>query len=350
MLNKLIEHDILLVNMKGCAYVARPTKDGLDYFPLDVDTFEDEKIEAIAGEFGIKGELAVIKLLCAVYKKGYFIVWNDLTKATLLKRLPGVSKELLDHIVIRLVTWGFFNEDLFNSAKVLTSENIQAVYFEATKRRKSPKPSKYLINGSNNNSSSVVNANINTQSKVKESKVNKSKVNNKKQEKDFVEELSSSQQFIEHPFGSDKLGELIAYYSKNVSPATPINITDLEYDLNDFNGDLELMKDAVNICARENKRTYNYFSGILKRWRATGVKTHDDYLDSERKWQEEKLSASKQTYRQPVRQEMLPDWVDNPIPEQKLSAEKQLELEKQLAETLGITLDELHEQQKENGL
>ncbi len=52
--------------------MARPTKDGLDYFPLDVDIFEDEKIEAIAGEFGIKGELAVIKLLCAVYKKGYF--------------------------------------------------------------------------------------------------------------------------------------------------------------------------------------------------------------------------------------------------------------------------------------
>ncbi len=55
--------------------MARPTKDGLDYFPLDVDVFEDEKIEAIAGEFGIKGELAVIKLLCAVYKKGYFIRW-----------------------------------------------------------------------------------------------------------------------------------------------------------------------------------------------------------------------------------------------------------------------------------
>lgn len=49
--------------------MARPTKNGLDYFPLDVHIFEDEKIEAIAGEFGIKGELAVIKLLCAVYEK-----------------------------------------------------------------------------------------------------------------------------------------------------------------------------------------------------------------------------------------------------------------------------------------
>lgn len=312
--------------------MARPTKDGLDYFPFDVDMFEDEKIEAIAGEFGIKGELAVVKLLCAVYKKGYFIVWNDLTKATLLKRLPGMSKELLDQIVIRLVTWEFFHEDLFNSAKVLTSKNIQAIYFEATKRRKSPKPTKYVINENNKYIQNEVNVDINAQSKVKETKVNKSKVNNKKQEKNFVEELSYSQQFIEHPFGSDKLGELIAYYSKNVSPATPVNITDLEYDLNDFNGDLELMKDAVNICARENKRTYNYFSGILKRWRATGVKTHDDYLDSERKWQEEKQTTPKQSYyRQPVRQETMPDSVVNPVPEEKLSPEEQAKLDAEIA-------------------
>ena len=145
--------------------MARPTKSGLDYFPLDVDIFEDEKIEAIAGEFGIKGELAVIKLLCAVYKKGYFVVWNDLTRATLLKRLPGVSKELLEQIVIRLVTWGFFDEDLFNSAKVLTSENIQARYLEATKRRKPTKPLKYLINANNNSQAEGVNVNINPQSK-----------------------------------------------------------------------------------------------------------------------------------------------------------------------------------------
>ena len=89
--------------------MARPTKNGLDYSPLDVHIFEDEKIEAIAGEFGIKGELAVIKLLCAVYEKGYFVVWNDLTKAKLLKRLPGTSKDLLEQVVNRLVTWEFFN-------------------------------------------------------------------------------------------------------------------------------------------------------------------------------------------------------------------------------------------------
>lgn len=42
--------------------MARPNKMGLDYFPFDVDFFNDEKIVAISGEFGIKGEIVVIKL------------------------------------------------------------------------------------------------------------------------------------------------------------------------------------------------------------------------------------------------------------------------------------------------
>ena len=46
--------------------MARPNKMGLDYFPFDVDFFNDEKIVAISGEFGIKGEIVVIKLLCDV--------------------------------------------------------------------------------------------------------------------------------------------------------------------------------------------------------------------------------------------------------------------------------------------
>ena len=56
--------------------MARQTKEGLKYFSFDVDFFDDEKIGAISGEFGIKGEITAIKLLCAVYRNGYFTVWR----------------------------------------------------------------------------------------------------------------------------------------------------------------------------------------------------------------------------------------------------------------------------------
>ena len=318
--------------------MARPAKEGLDYFPLDVGIFEDEKIEAIAGEFGIKGELAVIKLLCAIYKKGYFILWDDLSQATLLKRLPGVSKEMLNQIVNRLVLWGFFDKELFDSVKVLTSENIQATFFEATKRRKTPKPTKYIVNVNNNSQSETVNADINTQSKVKESKVNKSKVNKKETESSInpsSPETSVEKAFFEEPLGEEKLTELIRYYSQNVSPATPVNITDLQYDLADFDGDLELLKEAVNICARNNERRYSYFAGILKNWRANGVKTYADYLNNERE-RADKKTQNKQYQNKPVRQEKVPEWMNQENgEEEKVSPEEQAEFERQMQELLG---------------
>ncbi|HHX0225099.1 TPA: Lin1244/Lin1753 domain-containing protein [Enterococcus faecalis] len=313
--------------------MARPAKEGLDYFPLDVGIFEDEKIEAIAGEFGIKGELAVIKLLCAIYKKGYFILWDDLSQATLLKRLPGVSKEMLNQIVNRLVLWGFFDKELFDSVKVLTSENIQATFFEATKRRKTPKPTKYIVNVNSNFQSETVNADINTQSKVKESKVNK------KETESCINpsspETSVEKAFFEEPLGEEKLTELIRYYSQNVSPATPVNITDLQYDLADFDGDLELLKEAVNICARNNERRYSYFAGILKNWRANGVKTYADYLNNERE-RVDKKTQNKQYQNKPVRQEKVPEWMNQANgEEEKLSPEEQAEFERQMQELLG---------------
>lgn len=125
--------------------MARPNKTGLDYFPFDVDFFEDEKIIAISGEFGIKGEITAIKLLCAIYRNGYFILWNDLLKYKLLRNLPGISPELIESIVNRLVLWEFFDKALFDSVKVLTSRGIQKRYFEASKRRKIAGNFPYLL-------------------------------------------------------------------------------------------------------------------------------------------------------------------------------------------------------------
>ena len=81
----------------------------------------------------------------------------------------------------------FFDEDLFNTEKVITSRGIQKRFIEATKRRKESAITHYnLINVNNevvnvsNNSVSVNamqhNVSNSTQSKVNESKLNKSKL------------------------------------------------------------------------------------------------------------------------------------------------------------------------------
>lgn len=155
--------------------MARPNKIGLDYFPFDIDFFEDEKIEAIFVEFGIKGEITVVKLLCAIYRNGYFILWNDRLKIKLLKNLPGISSELLEQIINRLVKWDFFNESLFNSASILTSLGIQKRYFSVIKRRKQNEDYPYLLINEYNKPINVVNNEINVDNNATKKRKGKEK-------------------------------------------------------------------------------------------------------------------------------------------------------------------------------
>lgn len=269
--------------------MARPTKDGLDYFPLDVDVFEDEKIEAIAGEFGLKGEIAVIKLLCAIYKKGYFILWNDLTQATLLKRLPGVSKEMLNQIVNRLVIWGFFDKKLFDSVEVLTSENIQATYFEATKRRKSPKPTKYVINVNNNTQDEIVNDDINPQSKVKESKVNKIK--------DYEEDIGVYE-FIQKSWGK---------------PPTGILQGALGPWIREWGSEMMLFAFQT---AYENdadmRGLKKYVGRILDTWKSKNVSTLQDAVKVKEDWEAKNKQKTFSNFQPKTRKEPIPNWLDDP--------------------------------------
>lgn len=187
--------------------MARPKKIGLDYFPFDVDMFDDEKMVCIAGEFGIKGEITAVKLLCAVYRNGYFLEWNEVVKLKLLRQLPGISAELLEQILNRLVRWGFFDASLFGSVKVLTSEGIQRRYFEAVKRRYPLDKLPYLLVNVNNNPINVNNNSINADKnpQIKRNKNKKSAdADKKKPETKFPQSSTSSTDVIEEDLEGER--------------------------------------------------------------------------------------------------------------------------------------------------
>ena len=167
--------------------MARPKKTGLDYFPFDVDFFSDEKIVAISGKFGIKGEMVAIRLLTAIYRNGYFIEWTEMLKMKLLKEIPSISPNLLTEIVQRLARWNFFDEELLSSASVLTSRGIQKRYFEAMKRNSLSESLPYLLVSATKTPISAtktpISATKTPQSKGKESKVNNISFLNKKKQK-----------------------------------------------------------------------------------------------------------------------------------------------------------------------
>lgn len=116
--------------------MARPIKTGLNYFPLPVNEFDDEKYLAIRGEYGSVGELALIKLQCILYEKGYYLHWIPIVRAKLLAQISNeLNKDQMDALINSAIEYGFFNADVFKEHDILTSKKIQANWLYAVKRR-----------------------------------------------------------------------------------------------------------------------------------------------------------------------------------------------------------------------
>jgi hypothetical protein len=162
--------------------MANKLKDGLDYFSFDVDFFSDDKIELISAEYGLKGEMIAIRLLCQIYRNSYYYQWGNDEALLFAKRVGnGVTGALVNEVVVGLVKRSFFDKGVFDSFGILTSAGIQKRYIEAAKRRQvvNINPNLCLIDlsifkGVNINNGNVYinseNDNINSQRKGKEKK------------------------------------------------------------------------------------------------------------------------------------------------------------------------------------
>jgi hypothetical protein len=114
--------------------MTRPIKQGVDYFPLDVDIDVDDKFTLVEAQHGLEGFALVIKLFMKIYKNGYYYSWAEKERLLFLRR-TGVKKKLLDGVVSSCVKWGIFDKGKFRKYKILTSKGIQKRYFEIVKRR-----------------------------------------------------------------------------------------------------------------------------------------------------------------------------------------------------------------------
>lgn len=108
--------------------MGRPTKTGLDYFPLDVDI--DDCVELIEAEHGLAGFSIVIKLWQKIYKNGYYIDWNK-DMALLFARRINTEVTLINNVINSCLLRNLFNKPMFEKHKVLTSSGIQKRYVTA---------------------------------------------------------------------------------------------------------------------------------------------------------------------------------------------------------------------------
>lgn len=114
--------------------MSRPSRTGLDYFPLDTTILNDIKIRRIKKQFGAEAFLLYISLLCDIYSNGYYIEATDDYLFDQGEKL-GIPENSVLEIILACVKIGLFCEEFFMEHRILTSKSIQDRFSLATKKR-----------------------------------------------------------------------------------------------------------------------------------------------------------------------------------------------------------------------
>ena len=184
--------------------MARPTKQGLDYFPFDVGFFaDDDRIRNLKLRHHANGLIVYIRILCDVYKEGYYLpvkCWEDyvLGLADEFKMSVNAVEQVITFLrtraLLRIFRKGKDDLSGFDGDAVITSHGIQLRYAEAVKdnRKRGLEEVRrdfWLLSNEeeakiftscksrNNENKSEIKPNKSEINPTKESKVNESKLN-----------------------------------------------------------------------------------------------------------------------------------------------------------------------------
>jgi len=253
--------------------MARPLKQSIDYFPLDVRF--DDKINFFTLETKGVGLALLIKIWQKTYggDKGYYLIYDKFAKMSLVQELGLTQGQIDDLIKLAVESYELFDINILKRYSVLTSKAIQKRYFEAAKRKvsikcepeyllvdiseypnvdcseKTAKTSRKRVSVNNtpqNDAKTTVSVGINSQSKVKKSKVKETKVNNNNNNIYNKEKEKTSKKEKEKDFPSQLLKTFKSTYKE---------IIGVEY--------LDLGRDKSNLMRIFNKlKSLGTFEGL----------------------------------------------------------------------------------------
>jgi len=110
--------------------MARPIKEGMDYFPHDVNAHTDKKIEALRALYGNNGYAFYFIMLEQIYQEPTFEL--DVSDAEtreetfqILSRKVSVTLEEFKQILNTSLKWGCFDKDLYTTQGIITSNGIK---------------------------------------------------------------------------------------------------------------------------------------------------------------------------------------------------------------------------------
>lgn len=287
--------------------MARPKKEGLDYFPVDVNILNDIKTKKLIRSYGTKTVAILIYLLSAIYRdNGYYLQYDDDLKFIIADEFD-FEESFVENVILKMVEVDFFNKEMFEQHKILTSEGIQKRFIKASERRvfvnilstyclinDSLTEFMYTETPAESNKcmqkprSSGVSAYKGTQSKVN------IKVKNKLNSKLNKKLVTSSNET------DNDVQELITMYQENFGVCNSLVINDIQNSLTMFDKDVIIESFRLSI-GKDNP--YLYMKGIWKKWKDEGVITLEQVRANNERHEKNKPTNKKGGYVEP-----LPDW------------------------------------------
>lgn len=295
--------------------MARPRKDGLDYYPMDVNFLGDIKVKKVIRSHGIQAVAVILHLLGTVYRdNGYYATYDDDILFITADEL-NLEESYVKSVVEKLLEVDFFNREQAKKNKVLTSIGIQERYRKATERRISVNINHSLC--IQKPRSTEENVYKSTQSKVKESKVKESSTS----------DLAEAPEFSK---SETAVSDIFEFYQNNIGMMTPYVQQNVIHWINDTSPELVML--AIEKAVKENVLKFSYAEAILKSWLNQGVKTKAEALAEMNR----RAQAGRNGYQKRNEfVETLPDWAkDTPKPKkqaEKLDPAKEQELLDQIS-------------------
>ncbi|EON3042989.1 Lin1244/Lin1753 domain-containing protein [Enterococcus hirae] len=294
--------------------MARPYKQGVDYYSLDVDFLKDIKYRKIRRSCGSQTCEILLCLLGYIYgDMGYFLRWDE-DSAFLVADDVGAKEGLVEEVVSKAIQVGFFNREKYEKYQILTSNGIQKRYKLITRKRKEVSIKKEylvnddnnLVNGGNNSTSTVVNGVRNTQIEreiEKESKVNEIK--------DYEEDMGVYE-FIQKSWGK---------------PPTGILQGVLGPWIREWGSEMILFAfQSAYENSVEMQGLKKYVDKILATWKSNNVSTLQEAVQAKEDWEAKKSQrtfSNSQPSRNVTRKEPIPKWLADYEEQERLRKERE---------------------------
>lgn len=269
--------------------MARPLKDGLDYFPHDTDAANDEKVEALRAIYGNDGYAFYFILLERIYRASNFeLDISDAETIQILARKTAVTIEKFNQMLSTALKRGCFDQQTYDERRVLTSNGIKKRASVVVKKREEMRvkyqKDKGIISDAETHQE--------TQPETPQSKVKKSKDLNNNNNNDHDKALDPKLSTSKLSTGEIDTGntEIFTVFENEFGrPLSPMEIEQIELWYSEHSAAVIL--EALKRAVLGGKFSFKYIDTILLEWEKNKIRTIQAILEFDAEFEKRKVQA-----------------------------------------------------------